>query len=364
LTLLLGTILALAGILSRGQAAPPAGAESRESLTILAGLPEGPDGSSGMMPRLAELLGEAVSARVRLTWQPLGGGVLAANRLSLAHPDGSLLGIFPLSAVITRTAENRTPYILDNFEPVFLPWSQPQALLAPRAAPFSNLDQLAAAPADQKITLYHSGLDPMEPGTLLALALARRMNIFDRLELAEKENLSPEILSGGVSVYSLLAWPLDQLNQLNQPDQAGQTDQTNQTEQINQAEQTDPAGQPGRAAAGRYKIIAVLADSYQGPCAPAGLDLQSQGRPGGLVADHTGFFYPANPIQQEAAGMAQILSELNRRPELTRMLDEKCLAPGRLDPEKTREVLLKEFTAQAGLLAALAKGRDLDRSGP
>jgi tripartite-type tricarboxylate transporter receptor subunit TctC len=301
------------------------------SLTILVGLPESAQGSVGFISRLPEFLGPAISARIRLSYNPAAGGVLAANRLSLAHPDGTLLGALPLSAVVTRTIEERTPYVLGDFEPVLLAWSVPYALVAPPSAPFQNLAQMVELnkknPENRALTFYHDGLNPISPGTLQALAVTKKAGI--NLNLTQRANLTPALLIGS-DPNVLMAWPLDQLA----PDSK------------------------------QYKIVAVLADTYRGPCAPNGLDLSSQKLGPSPVHDYLGFYFPNRTIQAETMNMAKALTTLAENPQIKTAAENYCLLQGQMDPAQTVNTLNREYIAQVELLASIYAGENLGQKAP
>jgi tripartite-type tricarboxylate transporter receptor subunit TctC len=283
-------------------------------LSMVAGLPESPGG--GFLETLAERLGPKISARIRLTYTPAGGGVLAANRLSLAHPDGSILGVLPMNAVVTKTILERTPYILEDFEPILLAWNVPYVLLAPLDAPYNNLSQLDQASLTQKITFYHDGLDPVSAGTLEALALNSQLN--NKWELKEINSVNLELITQSSNPLALMAWPLDSL----------------------------PKGTPN------YKILAVLTDSYHGPCAPDGLDLTAQNLKA-AVHDYLGFYYPSKTIQAETSLMAQALASLADDPQIDQAAEKNCLVKSHKSPAQAQSTLQQEYSAQAELLAAL-----------
>ncbi|MDR1084087.1 MAG: hypothetical protein LBP22_04330 [Deltaproteobacteria bacterium] len=305
--------------------------QTDRSLTILAGLPESAHGSAGFISRLPEFLGPAISARIRLSYNPASGGVMAANRLSLAHPDGTMLGALPLSAVVTRTIEDRTPYVLSDFEPVLLAWSAPYALVAPPSAPFQNLAQMIELnkrnPENRALTFYHDGLNPISPGTLQTLAVTKKSGL--KLNLTQRAGLTPALLVGS-EPNVFMAWPLDQL--------APESKQ--------------------------YKIVAVLADTYRGPCAPDGLDLSSQKLHPSPVHDYLGFYFPSRTIQAETMNMAKALTALAANPQIETVAENYCLIRGQMDPAQTAATLNREYIAQVELLASIYAGENLGQKAP
>jgi hypothetical protein len=185
---------------------------------------------------------------------------------------------------------------------------------------------LAATALTRQITFLHDGLNPIDPGTLQALELAKQLDInFELVRI--KSLINPESLKASGNTLALMTWPLDRL------------------------EAADP---------GSYKIVAILTDSYRGPCAPKGLDLKSH-RLKISVQDYLGFYFPDKTIQSENQNMAQALSDLMKEPSVIEQAEKNCLVLAQLDPKTAPGFLLQQYQAQSELLAELKPGDDLDR---
>jgi tripartite-type tricarboxylate transporter receptor subunit TctC len=252
-----------------------------------------------------------------LTYNPTAKGVIAANRLSMAPLDGELLGVLPMTALITRVIEERTPYLLTDFDPVVLTPGDTYVLLASREAKFDRLNQVNP----KNLTLYHNGLDPISPGALLALAVMKSQGGFPNL--VETEVLTPDILAHDPN--ATLAWSLHQLD----------------------------AAAPAKG----YKIVAVLTENYSGPCAPPKMDLQSQGLKT-QVHNYLGFYYPHRTIQAEKETLAQALVATLDDPQAKELAQKMCLAKTNQDslslpPNQAVRLLGLELAAQTGLMESL-----------
>ncbi|MDR2421905.1 MAG: tripartite tricarboxylate transporter substrate binding protein, partial [Deltaproteobacteria bacterium] len=176
-------------------------------MAIVAGLPDDETGWPGLLKAMPSLLRSRERAQVDVIFNPSAGGVLAANLLSLGDLEGYAVGAFPMSTMVTRVVEDRTPYVLDDFAPLVLARAAPYALLANKKAPFADLAQLAKAAKTREVELLHDGLAPINPGPLLALAALGSLGF--KPSLTQVKSPSPAALFGEAD--RLLAWPLDRL---------------------------------------------------------------------------------------------------------------------------------------------------------
>jgi hypothetical protein len=189
-------------------------------------------------------------------------------------------------AMVTRVLEDRTPYLMTDFQPTLLAPGQTYALLAPRAATFNNFRDLAQVP---RLTLLHDGLDPLSPGTLAALGALRDLGL--QPALTYRSPLTPLDLE--TVPNSVMAWPLEATTV------------------------ADPAAPP-------YKIIAVLTDRPATPCAPPGLSLD-EAKIQIPIQDYLGLYFPKGSIQAETDQMAQALLAALAEPRIQELAQANCL---------------------------------------
>jgi tripartite-type tricarboxylate transporter receptor subunit TctC len=240
--------------------------------------------------------------------------------LAQAEPDGLTVGLIPVEAAITRELTLASPYTAAELSGRLVVFEEPWALVAGLGAPFDDLASLAAAAGRRPVVFGHSGLEHPTIPTLQVLALARDLGV----EL--KTRRLPDLGLGslkegrpGEPVVDLLAWPLSEV----------------------------------RSRIGtELKLVAVLADAYGGPCAPAEKALAAQGRRA-AARGWSALYEPVGSrspsADQTLAAAAAVLTE----DEARRIMDERCLAPSELGLEGSPPALAAEYEAQAALLRAL-----------
>ncbi|MDR0548385.1 MAG: tripartite tricarboxylate transporter substrate binding protein [Deltaproteobacteria bacterium] len=312
-------LLAFSFIFSLSDVMALANDSEERRVAVVAGLPDSQKGWPGYLRSLTDLMSSKLSVQTRLVFNPLADGILAANRLSLANLDGSLLGVLPMVAMATRVAEDRTPYVLDDFEPLLLAETVPFALLAGPKAPFNNLSSLKAFAKSGQITFWRAGLDPIALGDLLAYGLFRDLGL--KPNLVFKATLDPKFLAQDPT--ALMVKPLDELD----------------------------------LGLNHYKIVAVLTDVYAGPCAPAGLDLRSQNYLS-QVHDYMGFYYPKGTILEVTDKTTAALITALTEPSALELASKNCLATGPKGPvafssHRAAEFLAQEIDAQRQLIESL-----------
>jgi hypothetical protein len=217
--------------------------------------------------------------------------------------------------MITRVLEERTPYLLEEFTPIILAPGEPYALLASNKANFKRLNEANLT----TLTFYHAGLEPIGMGDLLALSVFKEMGA--QPQLTKVETLTPNYTLS--DPRALVAWPLRLATDLGP----------------------------------EIKIVAVLTDSYAGPCAPPNLDLASQGLKSPLH-DYFGFYFPPKTIQAETELLGQALTEILASPKALAEAQNNCLAQvnGSLayPTSEAMDLLSQELTAQTEFLKTLS----------
>ena len=303
--------------------AQPQDAAPPRTLGIFSGLAEGR--GSALAELLATLLPETLNRPVILKSLPAGGGVVAASRLSQAGPDGSALGLLPVEAAITRALTLASPYASDEIGGRLVIFEEPFALIARHDAPYDDLSALAAASASLPVVLGHGGLERQALSTLQILAMFKSAGISYKTKLVL--NLEPGRLTAAAAgeddaAIDVMAWPLSEVQGL------------------------EDAGS-------KVKILALLVDDYEGPCAPDGLSLSDQGRKlpiRNLVA----LYEPSGPQGGESELNMESAAAVLASDEARVLMAADCLKAVDLDLAASPGVLSGELEAQAALLRDLA----------
>jgi tripartite-type tricarboxylate transporter receptor subunit TctC len=253
---------------------------------------------------------------------PGADGTLAASRLSQARPDGLTVALIPVEAAVTRVLAMATPYVASEISGRLVVFEEPMALIAREGAPYDDLASLAEAARRGPVILGHDGLEPPSLSTLQVLALAKDMGV--ELKLKELPGLGPAHLREPrqtAPVIDVMAWPLSEVRSFSQPGLA-------------------------------LKILAVLVDRYDGPCAPPGKALADQGR-ASPVHNLAALYEPSGPRGPMADRTLAAAESLFGSGAVKARLAADCLLPSELGLAGSEAALAAESAAQAGLFEAL-----------
>jgi hypothetical protein len=261
---------------------------------------------------------------VELRSHPQGSGVRAAIRLSEAEPGERVLGLLTAEAAITRTLTMASPYAPEELLGRLVLFEEPFALVAKSEAPFSNLSELAAQSLKAPLSFGELSLGFPSLPSLQAMGIFKSAGA--SVEFKPVASLDPSRLTGAEPEVDLLALPLSMVRR----DQPG------------------PAG---------VKIVAVLADFYEGPCASEALSLSNQKLK--LPARNLAALYeregPKPPDSESLVEAAALVLESSGANEL---LAEGCLMAAGAGLSASPRLLNDQFEAQEALLASLGLARD------
>ncbi len=102
-----------------------------------------------------------------------GGGVIGANHVAQARPDGYTVGMFTGNILTAHIIKKRAPFGRDAFEPLGIIINYPMGLWARGNLPFSDLAGLAAHAKKNPVKLGHFGFNG--PPTRQTLLAAKRL---------------------------------------------------------------------------------------------------------------------------------------------------------------------------------------------
>ena len=128
------------------------------------------DPSTLVANAIAPVMSDDLGVPVKIVNRPGGGAVLGVSELTRSRPDGYTLGLVSIGPMITQVIRGKTPYENQDLQPLGLVWSSPFSLAARAAAPYDNLDELAAYGKDHELRLAHWGLGAVP--TLIAMNVA------------------------------------------------------------------------------------------------------------------------------------------------------------------------------------------------
>jgi tripartite-type tricarboxylate transporter receptor subunit TctC len=304
----------------------PAGRLSAEwpeqALTLVSSIPESlpwseePTPQARILRALVPRLSRELGVPVALSGQAEGQGVLAANRVALARPDGYLLGALSADSAISLVIQGYTPYTWNEIAPVATAWRPVMALVGRADLQADDLQGLAALAKKGRLRLAHQGLEPVGSAALLALEAVRAAG-FQLLSVQVELNDPALLLEGRAD---LMVLPLGWL--------------------------------PLHPRASELKVLAVLTADDRAPClagrqAPAARDLKFNEHP--VFA----FYLPAKVNRRTRSRLSTALGNALRQPALAAQLREGCLIPHREDLEGVEAVMNQEYRAQEAELSRL-----------
>ncbi|MDL2227191.1 hypothetical protein LJB86_06010 [Deltaproteobacteria bacterium OttesenSCG-928-M10] len=260
-------------------------------------------------PRLSRELGVPAT----LVGKPEGNGVLAANTVADANPDGYLVGALGSDSAIIRVIQGYTPYIWNEFVPVATGWREIYALITLAEAQADDLAGLARAGDRGRFRLGHTGLSPIDAGTLLALEAARTAGF--SWTLTKIERLDPGVLLQDQADAIVL--PLGQFKLHPQLD--------------------------------KFKVVTVFTSEDDAPCAKGLPTLKSQGL-NASSAPLLAFYVPNQVNWRLQARLSAAITNSLRQPAVRQRLEAACLKPYLEDLEGAGSVMNQEYKRWEELL--------------
>lgn len=324
----MGKIIIMVGLIL-SLAAPLRAEWPEQNLTLISGLPPTLPWSTdsayqanpqalileSLVPRLSRELGVPVT----LVSRPQGRGVLAANQVAGAKPDGYLLGVLDADAALLRVMLGYTPYTRAEIAPAATAWRMYPALVV--RADLAAADLAGLARLDPPPRLAHTSLAdsqgaeaarnagrgptsgsllplassrpgtglPLDTPTYLALSVARAAGFSWRM--VQVERLDPALLLEGRA--EALVLPLGWLERHPQ--------------------------------AGRFKVLTILTHDEDPPCGQGRPTLASQGLSRLVEEPLLAFYLPAKVNWRARSRILSAINNSLRQPAVARSISEACL---------------------------------------
>ena len=296
------------------------GAEWPErNLTLVSAVPETlpwsdePTPEIKVLEALAPRLSRELGVPVILVKRSEGDGVLGANTVASAKPDGYLVGALCVNAAVTRVIQGYTPYVWDEIAPVATGWRVLTAVVTRDDLQADDLRGLAALAERGQVRLAHTGLEPVDTETVLATEAARLAGF--TWTLTKVDRLDPALLLENKA--EALVMPLSWLARHPQAD--------------------------------RFKVLTVLTMEENLPCVEGYPTLRTLGldvRVNPLLA----FYLPAKVNWRVQSRLSTAINNSLRQPGILREISKACLKPYREDLEGAGAVMEREYKQQeAGL---------------
>lgn len=303
------------------------------TLTLVSGLPPtlpwAPEQANpqaliveSLVPRLSRELGVPVT----LVNRPQGHGVLAANLVAGARPDGYLVGALNPDQALIRVIQGYTPYTWDEIAPAATAWRVYSAIVVRadfQAEDLQGLAQMHPAPR-----LAHTGLaEPrLGPGGAGSLA-GRKSSSNERLPSAARPGDSPApagILPLDSATYLALsaaraagfAW---------RPVRVDRLDPALLLEDRADAMVLPLGWLERHPQAGRFKVLTILTHDENPPCGRGRPTLASQGLNWPEEEPPLAFYLPAKVNWRIRNRLLTAINNALRQPAVARSVSEACL---------------------------------------
>ncbi|MCK5098146.1 MAG: tripartite tricarboxylate transporter substrate binding protein [Desulfobacteraceae bacterium] len=171
-------------------------------IQIVVPWPAANDPSTMILNAMAPEMSKELGMPVKVINHAGGAGVLGANKVASARPDGNTIGFISIGPMITQVLRGKTPYKNKDLRPLGLVWSSPFTLACRADAPYSNLKELSEYGKTHDLKLAHYSLGAVP--TLIAMKAAQ-IGGFSWKETAYKK-LSPLLVmnkDADVITYSI-----------------------------------------------------------------------------------------------------------------------------------------------------------------
>ncbi|MCL4748106.1 MAG: tripartite tricarboxylate transporter substrate binding protein [Burkholderiaceae bacterium] len=165
-------------------------------------VPFGAGGSTDLMTRaLAIEMGKSLGQEVVVVNKAGAGGTIGTAEVAAAKNDGYTIGMLPVGPLTTQPNLRRLPYGADSFEYVCLVYSNPQALLVRKDAPFRNvLDLVAYAKKNPGMKYGSSGAGSVPHMAVVAFAQATGIDVVHVPHKGDSDNLT-SVLGGHITTF-------------------------------------------------------------------------------------------------------------------------------------------------------------------
>jgi tripartite-type tricarboxylate transporter receptor subunit TctC len=186
-----------------GSSPAPAQGPSSRPMTVVSPFATGASTDFALRV-IAQKISDAGGPKVVIDSRPGGAGVIAANAVKTALPDGTSLlfanvGIFASNVSLIA---NLSYDPLEDFAPVTLLFSQPSVLAVPASLPVASMSDLIALAKTKPKGLSYAGQSVGSSGHLLGAMLAKAAGI--SMTLVPYRGAAPavtDLLAGRVDVF-------------------------------------------------------------------------------------------------------------------------------------------------------------------
>jgi tripartite-type tricarboxylate transporter receptor subunit TctC len=186
-----------------GTTSAPAQTLSSRPLTIVSPFATGASTDFALRV-IAQKIGDAGGPKVVIDSRPGGAGVIAANAVKTALPDGTsvLFGNVGILASNVSLIANLSYDPLEDFAPVTLLFSQPSVLAVPASLPVGSVSDLIALAKSRPKGLSYAGQSVGSSGHLLGAMLAKAAGV--QMTLVPYRGAAPavtDLLAGRVDLF-------------------------------------------------------------------------------------------------------------------------------------------------------------------
>lgn len=303
------------------------------TLTLVSGLPptlpwapEQANPQALIVESLAPRLSRELGVPVTLVNRSQGHGVLAANLVAGARPDGYLMGALSPDQALIRVIQGYTPYTWDEIAPAATAWRAYPAIVVRadfQAGDLRNLAQMRPAPRLAHTGLAESQLGPGEAES----SVVRGSPSGDKLPSGSRPGDDPA--PAGIL-------PLDSATYLalSAARSAGFTWRLVRVDHLDPAllleDRADamvlPLGWLERhPQAGSFKVLTILTHDEDPPCGRGRPTLVSQGLTWPEEEPPLAFYLPAKVNWRARSRLLTAINNALRQPAVARSVSEACL---------------------------------------
>ncbi|MDR0882785.1 MAG: hypothetical protein LBP55_09650 [Candidatus Adiutrix sp.] len=314
---LMATILSLALVTSTDLLAE----WPERAITLVSSLPptlpwsDQPNEQAAILEDLRASLSDSLGVPVSMLKEPRGEGVLAANLVAEAKPDGYLFGALGADAALARISQGYTPYLRDEIAPVAIAWQTVLGIITRSDFPADDLKALGLS--QTQVRLAHTGLKPVNSATLAALEAARAAGF--TWELVEVDRPDPDLLLAGQA--EALVLPLGWLKNHPRADQ--------------------------------FKVLTILTQEEEPPCGAGRPTLLSQGLTTVESRPLFTFYLPAKVNWRVRTRLSSAINSALRQEAMANRLAELCLRLYIEDIEGAEATIGQEYKGREAALEAL-----------
>lgn len=140
-------------------------------IQIVVPWPAANDPSTMILNAMAPEMSKELGVPVKVINEGGGAGVIGANKVATARPDGNTVGFISIGPMITQVLRGKTPYKNEDLRPLGLVWSSPFTMACRADAPYNNLKELAEYGKTHELKLAHYSLGAVP--TLIAMKVAQ-----------------------------------------------------------------------------------------------------------------------------------------------------------------------------------------------